>query len=417
MSSRPGPPVDLSALSGLAPELAEMLVSVACDIALVLDEGGVIRSIAHGASEPVGGTSGEWLGRCWTDTVTGDTRDKAKAFLGDLATTGVSRLRHLNHASAAGQDIPIAYTAVRLGDQGPTLAVGRDLRMVTAMQQRLVQVQQDMERDYWQRRQAETRYRLLFQVATEPVLVVDAATLNVIDANRAAAVLFGRSVEQLNGQSVTEGIDPAAREALCALLESARGSDKPVEGQTSLVYGLGRLLLSVTSFEADAGTVLLVRARPADCKPGHPSGESMAAQPVADTIFAGLIHATPDAVVISDLSGRIVLVNQSFRELVQLPASLSIRGNALSDWIGCHDMTFQDILSAVRCNGRVRLLQVRLRRQLGLHHARDPEREIDVELSAALIVDHDCVGYIVRAVHAHAAEGLTGNGSLNPAVH
>lgn len=53
MSKKPRPFADLSALSDLAPELADMLVSVAYDIALVLDEGGVIRSVALGETQAV----------------------------------------------------------------------------------------------------------------------------------------------------------------------------------------------------------------------------------------------------------------------------------------------------------------------------------------------------------------------------
>ncbi len=48
-----------------------------------------------------------------------------------------------------------------------------------------------MERDYSRLRHVETRYRLLFQVTSEAVLVVDAATHKVLEANPAAAQLFG----------------------------------------------------------------------------------------------------------------------------------------------------------------------------------------------------------------------------------
>ena len=70
MSKRETGPADLSALSNLAPELAEMLVSVAGDIALVLDEGGVIQSVALGGAEPMSAAAGDWVGRPWTETVT-----------------------------------------------------------------------------------------------------------------------------------------------------------------------------------------------------------------------------------------------------------------------------------------------------------------------------------------------------------
>jgi sulfur transfer protein SufE len=44
------------------------------------------------------------------------------------------------------------------------------------LQQRHVEAQQSMEREYSRLRHAETRYRLLFQLASEAVVIVDAAT-------------------------------------------------------------------------------------------------------------------------------------------------------------------------------------------------------------------------------------------------
>ena len=55
------------------------------------------------------------------------------------------------------------------------MALGRDMRPDMALQQRLVSAQVSMERDYWRLRHVETRYRLLFQQASEPVLILDAA--------------------------------------------------------------------------------------------------------------------------------------------------------------------------------------------------------------------------------------------------
>ena len=47
-----------------------------------------------------------------------------------------------------------------------------------------------MERDHWKRHQADARYRQLFQVATDAMMVVDALTMTIFDANRAGARLL-----------------------------------------------------------------------------------------------------------------------------------------------------------------------------------------------------------------------------------
>ena len=80
---------------------------------------------------------------------------------------------------------------MRVGRDGRVVAVGRDLRATAALQQRLVDAQQSMERDYARLRHVETRYRLLFQMTSEAVLIVDAASHKVVEANPAAAQLLG----------------------------------------------------------------------------------------------------------------------------------------------------------------------------------------------------------------------------------
>lgn len=116
--------------------------------------------------------------------VTSDTRQRAEQFLEDLTNHGASRLRRLSHASDAGADIPMAYTAVSLGDEGLALAVGRDMRLGTAMQERLNSAQRDIERDYWDRRRAAPR------VSPAPGLVSPIKCLEKLDMLRKCPVGF-----------------------------------------------------------------------------------------------------------------------------------------------------------------------------------------------------------------------------------
>lgn len=392
-------PVDLSALSCLAPELAEMLAAVACDIALVLDDGGVIRNVVHGGTQSVAETAGAWIGQRWTETVTDDTRHKAQELLDDLASTGISRLRHFNHASDAGSDIPVAYTAVRLGERGPTLAVGRDLRTVTAMQQRLLATQQAIEADHWQRRQIETRQRLVFQVSTESILLIDAATFDVIDANRSAALLLGRAADQLIGQAAASAFCASAHAPIDRLLTEARDSGRAAEVLAEIAGGLGQVEVSVTSCAAETSGILLMSLRARSS--ASPLTGKHAADDHADLVFATLVRRTQDAIVVCESDGRVTLANEAFRKLVHWPSGSSMTGRELSRWIGTDDAdgdgTVRRVLSTARSDGSVGLLMTRLRRP--------HDRWIDIELSATLIVGTDSVGFIVRVSHQQDSSG------------
>ena len=182
----------LASLSAPAPELASTVAALAGDIAMVVDADGVVRNVST-QEAGLSASADAWVGRPWAETVTTDTRRKIENLLDEVRQEGRSRRREVNHPSALGQDIPVAWAAVRLGDGGPVLAVGRDLRVVAAIQQRFLESQQELERDYWKRRQTEARYRLLFQVATDAVLVLDAQTYRVVEANQAATHLLGEN--------------------------------------------------------------------------------------------------------------------------------------------------------------------------------------------------------------------------------
>ena len=156
-------------LGDLGAEVAASLIAAAADIALVVDSDG-----SH---------QGRFLRH----------RGSARGGLPGMARPPLGRYRHggeprrsrncwprplkIGVALAAGEpSLPqgrrpsCALFGMSLGRDGQIVAVGRDLRSTAALQQRLANAQQTMEREYERIRSAETRYRLLFQLAAEPVL-------------------------------------------------------------------------------------------------------------------------------------------------------------------------------------------------------------------------------------------------------
>jgi transcriptional regulator PpsR len=253
---------DLGLLSDMAPELAETFVSVASEIALVVDLEGTVNSVAIGG-ETVSGLAGDWVGRRFVDIVTPECRGKVEQLLRDVNLVGVARRRQVNHPSPAGGDVPVSYAMIRLGLRGPLLAVGRDMRPVAAIQQRFVQSQLQLERDASRRRRAETRYRTLFQAVPDAMLVVDADTLRIVESNGTGPTLLDEPLETLPGRALLELFDAQDRAAAMESLARAVGAATPVEIRTHLARTGMAIDLAVSTIEAGAGRQLLVRIRPA----------------------------------------------------------------------------------------------------------------------------------------------------------
>lgn len=358
---------DLSLLSGLAPELATTFVKVASDIALVISDDGVIRNVVEG-QVPLRASDDAWVGRAWVDTVTPDTRRKVEMLLHEAQTSGVSRRREVSHPGVGGAAIPVSWAAVRLGAQGPVLAVGRDLRAVAAIQQRFLDAQQEMERDYWRRRQAESRYRLLFQVARDAVLVLDARDFTVIEANPTALALF--EARALDGQPVATQFDEASRPAVHELLVTARSSGRPAELRARVAAGRA-IAMSATPFRAEERQCLLVRAR--------------AVEPMAD-----FFEHMPEAAVITDAVGRIRMANPAFVALCQASDEARLRGWMISDALGDLQRQWPALLAQVRVHGIVGRATVRV--QVA------GTAPMEAEVSGALLAesDQEDIGFTLR---------------------
>ncbi|MFW5634833.1 MAG: transcriptional regulator PpsR, partial [Erythrobacter sp.] len=198
---------------------------------------------------------------------------------------------------------------------------GRDLREAGKLQARLLQVQQSLERDYLRMRQLEARYRMLFERSHEAVLVVEASSLRIREANPAAHALLGARAGSLPGKKLPGIVDKSARETLQTLVGAALASDAVSPVPIKLTRNT-QVNVSVAGFTQDRGQFLLVRLAPA--------GESAGgASPVLD-----LIEQMPDAFVVADAGLEIVSANHAFIEMVQAASLDQLRGRHLSEWVG-----------------------------------------------------------------------------------
>ncbi len=386
MSQPDGDAQDLGALSPWARELARTFVTLSSDIALVLDRDGVITNVEQASVQPMSASAHEWVGRAWSETVTGDTRAKIEMLLKDVADNGSARRREVNHPVASGASIPVAYTAVRLGEHGPVLAVGRDLRATAAIQQRFLDAQQDLERGYWRARQAESRYRLLFQVATDAVMVIDAQTLQIVEANQASSQLFDLPAESLLGRAATFGFERHSRDAVEALLNAARSTGRASEITARLVGKIAMTSVAATPFRTDDAMRLLVRVRTVD---------STATSDLNRTL-ARLVDGSRDGVVVTDSNGSILLANPAFLDLINAPSEAQVRGHALEQWVGSEKSSFAALLQTVRAQGVARRVESRIRCEAQV---------ASVEISAALLTegDQECIGFTIHCVSRFSA--------------
>jgi transcriptional regulator PpsR len=301
-------------------DAAMKLAMMAGDVSLVLDDTGTILDAAFDPKEFPAFAG--WIGSNWIETVTDESRPKIMEMLAAARRGEVQHWRQVNHASREGE-VPIRYAVLSVNGGAHRIAFGRDLREAGKLQQRLLQVQQSLERDYLRMRQLEARYRMLFERSTEAVLIIEAATLRIREANPAAHTLVGARAASLPGKKLPSVLDKASHEVLQGLVGAALVSDTVSPATIRLTRGAREVLVSITGFTQDRGQFLLVRLVP----------ERERGTAVSSPLLE-LVEQMPDAFVVADANLEIVTANAAFVELVQAASVDQLRGRPLAETIG-----------------------------------------------------------------------------------
>ncbi len=340
-------------------DTAATLVSTASDVALVLNGDGVILDVAFqhdDLSRELEG-SAEWLGQPWGDIVSPDSQPKVGKLLREAEANVASGWRQLTHQTARGRDVPILYAAVRLGAGGRVVALGRDLRAVSALQQRLVDAQMSMERDYAKLRFAETRYRLLFQSSKEPVVILDGGNHRILEANPAAGTLLDVGAKRAVGRSLADMFEAPGRALVQAFLAELRASGRAADVEATLA-GRGRFLVSATQFRQETSTLILIRLSPLAEASAVMVERDADRGMEDDRLAAAFLEASPDGFVLTDGAGTVLAANRAFSGMVG--AAGGGRGASLDQWLGRPGVDFNVLMANLRQHGTVRLFATTL---------------------------------------------------------
>ncbi len=373
---------------------AARALALAADLTLLVDADGVVVDLAiDGTATPP--AAEKWVGRPWIEIVSVESRAKVRELREDAA--GEPRWRQINFDAVEPEWIAQCI-AVRLPAGGLDLVYVRDLGAIGVLQQRLVQAQQAMERDYWNFRQVETRYRHLFHVAQEGVLVVDASSRRVLEANPAAQQLLGAIAGQpLAGLLFPLGFDARGEEKVDNLLAGVRATGRADHVRAELVGAAGEVDVAASAYRQGAATHYLVRVSRAT------AGPPAEAEPT-QAMLLRLAESGPDCLVVTDLEGRVLSANDAFVELAQLGAEEQARGHALDRWLGRSGVDLGVLISNLRQRGAVRLFATTLRGEYGA--------QTEVEISANVVPhgETSLLGFTIRDVGRRLRSESGGNG-------
>ncbi|WP_373490406.1 transcriptional regulator PpsR [Parasphingorhabdus sp.] len=348
------------------------------DFMLAIDAHGIIVDAAVNAADH--SFVYQWIGQKWSETVGPDSVSKIEQM---LARDRDARLewRQVNHPDEDGE-IPVRYQVIKPGNNGFTLAIGRDLRTIAILQQRLLKTQQSMERDYLNLRQTETRYRLLFDNISYPVLIAESESRLIQQANRACHNLMGAAPGSLDKKDVLALVHEADHDGLIAYFGAAAVNGATEPFTTRLNDRTGTVKISASPFRQSGKQYLLLNID--DGTHDVPAKSS-------DQYVLDAVEQMPDAFVLTDDKQDIIVANKAFAELVQTSSVEQILGQSLYRFVGRPEVDLGLLKKQLRDHQNVRNFSSVVNDLSG--------GEEPVEISAIKIErDKPLYGYSIRSV-------------------
>lgn len=355
------------------------LVSAAADLTLVVGAGQVVETVVAGPQSSLSALATGWEGRPLEALFAEESWSKLSQ---RLAAPDSALPLELNHAGAVQYEFPVRYTLRRWPGTDKLLMLGRDLRPMAEVQQQLVQAHRAIGRDHEAQRELETRYRVLMEENSFPLLIISETTGRIVDLNSSASRLLGAARNDLLNAPIAQEFDGRRRGELLESL--AKNGTTEGAGYLDLnVRRTGqRVKISAKMFRAARDRLLLCRVGLSESAQSQESDRS--------AMMQSLFEKGTDAIVFIDGNGLIKAANEAFLNLTDSHSASVVVDRAFSDFLSRGAVDLKVLLDNVKRVGHLRHYRTRLNT--------DYMGEVAVELSATLFQDKgkQVVGIVAR---------------------
>ena len=367
-------------------------VAAGCDICLIVSPGLIVDSVICGPQhgELVTRTA-SWRGATLMSLFTYESVQKLTLRLADTDRIAKGSVTlELNHDPKSGVALPVRYTLLRTGTEGVLLMLGRDLSLLEEVQQRLVETQLSMERDYEAQRELKTRYRVLMEVNVSPIMILSMTSGRIVDLNSAAVQLIGGTRADLVDAPAGQEFDARRKGELLESLSSMAVAEAPGPVELNIRRANRRVQVFPTLFRAGGDKLLLCRLELTDA--------AKAQNDELGDALGRLFHNGIDGFVFLDIDGKIKAANEAFLNLTDSPSQSAVAGRSLADFLTRGEVDLRVLLNNVKRVGRMRHYATRLNTDFG--------GQVSVQISANFFQDRSSAMIALVVRDNTAMEGM-----------
>ncbi|AWW49238.1 transcriptional regulator PpsR [Polynucleobacter paneuropaeus] len=326
----------------LSSEELSHLAQASTDISFVLDDAGSIQDIYSHKQSLAKHIPDDLIGKKWLEVVEPDSRKKVQHLLDDANRDNISKFRQINLSSnAKDSSLPIMCASIKALSNQKIIVIGRDLAEVAQLQQDLVAAQKQISQNYLQINQLEERFRSIFEIGAESIIILQADDgYPIVEMNNNAIKQLLVAKNDCIGRSFLSLLPADELSRVTSFFQEMLEIGESRDLNTSFIGGK-KIHISASSFTNSGKPHLLLNLNPLDLN--QPAllleSDSLTVKAIENNAY-GFVVCTPE--------GLILKANKAFIKLSSAKGEQELIGTSIQNYLGSETADFDRMMQSLK---------------------------------------------------------------------
>ena len=318
------------------------IAQASADISFVLDDSGSIQDIYSLNQSLIKHIPDDLIGKKWLDVVEVDSRKKVQYLLDDANLNNVSKFRQINLSSNEKNiSLPIMCASIKAVSNQKIIVIGRNIAEVAQLQQDLVAAQKKISQNYLQINQLEERFRSIFEIGTESIIILQADSgYPIIEMNGNAIKRLLIAKNQYIGKSFLSLLPADELSKVTSFFQEMLETGESRDLDVSFV-GDKKIRISASSFTNSGKPHLLLNLKPLDLAQSVDLLES-------DSLTVKAIENNAYGFVVCTPQGLILKANKTFIKLSNAKGEQELIGTPIQNYLGSETADFDRMMQSLK---------------------------------------------------------------------
>ena len=318
------------------------IAQASADISFVLDDSGSIQDIYSHNQSLVKQIPDDLIGKKWLDVVEPDSRKKVQYLLDDADLNQVSKFRQINLSSNEKNiSLPILCATIKAMSNQKIIVIGKNLAEVAQLQQDLVAAQKNISQNYLQINQLEERFRSIFEIGTESIIILQAdGGYPIVEINSNAIKRLLIAKKHYIGKSFLSLLPADELSKVTSFFQEMLEIGESKDLDVSFV-GDKKIRISASSFINSGRPHLLLNLKPLElAQSAHLlESDSLTVKAIENNSY-GFVVCTPE--------GLILKANKAFIKLSNAKGEQELIGNAIQNYLDSDTADFAQMMQSLK---------------------------------------------------------------------